>query len=201
MTTFEHALVGVNGLLASGLQRRYGWQLAALAGLAAIAPDWDGLTLLHSAELFDRGHRVWGHNLLACVLLGMALGLLEHRFDLISRLARRLARIVTLPPAVLTSPGQAARPLGLWIAVAILGCLSQLPCDMVVSGTETLSDWHLQILWPFSNRRFVYPLIEWGDAGMTLLFIAGLFALLRWPAQQQLVAAGTLTAVAAYIVL
>lgn len=201
MTTFEHALVGVNAVLASGLQRRYGWQLAALAGLAAIAPDWDGLTLLHSAELFDRSHRVWGHNLLACVLLGTAIGLLDHRFDLITRMRRGIGRGVTLPPAAVMPPASGSRTLGVWIAVAILGCLSQLPCDMVVSGTQTLGDWHLQILWPFSTRKDVYPLIEWGDAGMTLLFIAGLFALLRWPAQQQLVAAGTLTAVAAYIAL
>ena len=63
MTTFEHALLAINGVLATGLQRRYGWQLAGVAAVAAISPDWDGLTIAFSLAAFAAGHRVWGHNL------------------------------------------------------------------------------------------------------------------------------------------
>ena len=46
MTTLEHAMLGINGVLATGLQRRFGWQLVAMAGGVSVAPDWDGLTIL-----------------------------------------------------------------------------------------------------------------------------------------------------------
>lgn len=45
MTTFEHAMLGANGVVASGLHDRFGWRLVALAAIAAIVPDWDGLTV------------------------------------------------------------------------------------------------------------------------------------------------------------
>ncbi|MGD9128399.1 MAG: hypothetical protein PVH19_13570 [Planctomycetia bacterium] len=61
MTTIEHAMLGIDGVLAVGLNRRWGWSLCAMAGVVAIVPDWDGLTLLGSASLFDAAHRVWGH--------------------------------------------------------------------------------------------------------------------------------------------
>ncbi|HID24106.1 MAG TPA: hypothetical protein EYP14_17130 [Planctomycetaceae bacterium] len=70
MTTFEHAMLGVNGAIAAGLTRRHGWRLAAVAGLAAAAPDWDGLTLVFGSAAFAAGHRLWGHNLVACVFVG-----------------------------------------------------------------------------------------------------------------------------------
>ena len=52
MTTFEHAMVGVNGALAAGLTRRCGWKVASMAGLVAVSPDWDGLTLILRAWEF-----------------------------------------------------------------------------------------------------------------------------------------------------
>ena len=39
MTTLEHAMVGANLVLASGLNRRFGWQLVAVAGVCAVLPD------------------------------------------------------------------------------------------------------------------------------------------------------------------
>ena len=30
MTTFEHAMLGINGALAVGLHRRFGWQIVAM---------------------------------------------------------------------------------------------------------------------------------------------------------------------------
>lgn len=51
MTVYEHAMIGINGALAMGLQRRHGWQIIALAGFAAVLPDLDGLTLLLGPSL------------------------------------------------------------------------------------------------------------------------------------------------------
>jgi hypothetical protein len=42
MTTFEHAMLGANAVLACGLHRKLGWRVVGLAGFAAIGPDWDG---------------------------------------------------------------------------------------------------------------------------------------------------------------
>ena len=64
MTIYEHAMVGIDGALALGLQRRHGWQIVALAGVAAVLPDFDGLTILFGIQWYAEGHRLWGHNLL-----------------------------------------------------------------------------------------------------------------------------------------
>jgi len=74
MTTIEHAMLGINGALSVGLHRRWGWQIVALAGVAATSPDWDGIFLLSNSVFLTEGHRVWGHNILVCVLVGLLLG-------------------------------------------------------------------------------------------------------------------------------
>ena len=85
-----------------------------------------------------------------------------------------------------------------WILVAILAALSQLPADLVISGTATLPDWELRPLWPFSDWSCVFPILRWGDPTPTIIFVAGMFAMPRWPHRLQLVALTTLTALAAY---
>ncbi|EMI21591.1 hypothetical protein RMSM_01478, partial [Rhodopirellula maiorica SM1] len=92
MTTFEHALLGINGVLAAGLHRDHGWKIVALAGVAAIAPDWDGVPMLIDMSRFEGGHRVWGHNLMACCVLGLLLGTADYRWDLAGRAAARITR-------------------------------------------------------------------------------------------------------------
>ena len=62
-------MVGATAALAIGLHRRGGWQIVAVAAVAAISPDWDGLPFLFSIEWFDRVPRVWGHNLWAAALV------------------------------------------------------------------------------------------------------------------------------------
>jgi hypothetical protein len=204
MTTFEHSLLGVNGALASGLDRRYGWQIAALAGAAAAAPDWDGLAIMFSTSVLAQGHRVWGHNLHASVLLGVTLGALDYRFDVVTRLSRFFERLLRLdvPHERLQVRREFSRgALATWITVASLAALTQLPADMVVSGTATLADWEIKPLWPFSSRGYVFPMVPWGDPGISIVFIAGMFALVRWKERRQLVAAATLAGVVAYLVL
>ena len=183
MTTIEHALLAVNGVLAAGCQRRYGWQLAALAAVAAVSPDWDGLTIVVSFTTFAAGHRVWGHNIWACLLTAAVIASLDYRFDLVTRVGSWLAKTFRVPV-----PGEAFQlrrhftlaTWGMWLAVAALAALSHLLADMLVSGTAELPPWQVHLAWPFSKRGWVFPLVRWGDPGMTLIFVAGMFAMLRW---------------------
>ena len=203
MTTFEHALLGINGVLAAGLDRRHGWGLAAMAGVAAVLPDWDGVSVLWSAALFDQGHRVWGHNVFVCSLIGLLFGLADWKMDLVTRCGRGLAklfRVCTDGPTAVTSDRPFVTAGLVWLGVALVASWSHLVVDLMFSGHSQLSDWELQLFWPISNRGFVYPLVPWGDIGATVVFVLGMFALLRWPARRQVVAGLTLVAVFAYIV-
>ena len=201
MTAFEHALLAANAVWAAGLHRRHGWQLAAMAGCAAVLPDWDGIPLLVDARTFAAGHRVWGHNLLACLGLGLVVAGLDYRCDLVTRAARRLVRWVRQPgtlPLTCRTVFHAAEA-GLWMLVAVAAMLSHLVGDMVVSGTAQLPDWELQLLWPFSDRGWVFPLVPWGDPGITLVFVGGMFAAVYWRSRLQPIGAVTLLLVTAYL--
>ena len=196
-------MLGIDGAIAVGLHRRYHWQIAAMAGAAAVVPDWDGLTILFSQSHFAEGHRVWGHNTSACVLAGLLIGLIDYRIDLVTRCGRFVTRGVRLEVAdrhLLVRDRFSKHGLMVWMLVAIVAALTQLPADMVVSGTATLADWKLKILWPFSNRGWVFPMVPWGDVGITVVFVAGVFAMLRWRSRLQLIATVTLLFVALYIV-
>ncbi len=201
MTTLEHAMVGANLVLASGLNRRFGWQLVAVAGVCAVLPDWDGLTILWSVPLFDAAHRAWGHALLPCFIITTIFALLDYRFDSMTRLAGIFSGWIKtgIPPEqferrhCFTVVGDAV-----WVAAGITAACSHLLADMVVSGTATLSDWDVKLLWPFSERGFVYPLVPWGDVGNTLILIVGMFAMLHWKNRIQPIAAVTLLGVVGY---
>ena len=202
MTSFEHAMLGINGVLASGLHHRHGWQLAAVAAVAAVAPDWDGLPILVSVSLFNESHRVWGHNLFSCLVLGLVIGYFDYRWDFVTRAARRFSRLVrlTIPAAALTLRDQfTLKGLRIWLFTATLAALSQLPADLVVSGTATLGDWKLKLFWPLSDRGYVFPLVRWGDAVISVVFVVGMFAMLRWQAIRQHIACFTLAGVLAYL--
>ena len=202
MTTFEHAMIGINGALAAGLQRRHGWKIVAFAGFAAVSPDWDGLTILAGMTTFNQAHRVWGHNLLVACLLGAGLAALDFRFDLTTRVARAVLQIVRRNHQSLQIRDVAQRqPIGwlVWLLVGVLAALSHLPADLVFSGGYGLPDWKLQVLWPFSPDGFVYPMIPWGDPGVTIVFAAGMFAMVRWPKRIQALAAAALMLMVMYV--
>ncbi len=202
MTTYEHAMLGITGVLAAGLNRRYGWPIVAMAAVAAVSPDWDGLTIVAGPAAFAAAHRLWGHNVWACVLTGVLIGCLDYRFDAVTRCGRFLVR-----PLHLTMPGgpprvREARSLGglaVWIGAAVPAALSHLAADLVFSGTTTLPDWQLQLWWPVSNAGYVFPLVPWGDAGVSIVFVAGMFAMWKWPDRLQMISAVTLAAVAFYV--
>jgi hypothetical protein len=195
MTTFEHAMLGIDLVIASGLDRRYGWRLVAMAGVAAVLPDWDGISFSI--------HRAWGHGILPCFLVALMWGLMDYRFDLISRAASRMTRLVrvTVPDGLLDvrtgfSKGEAA----IWCVVSVIATQTHAPCDMIVSGTKSLPDWEVLWFWPFSSEGYVYPLISWGDVGITAILFAGMFVMLRYREQRQYVACGALALSAVYAV-
>ena len=194
MTTFEHAMLGVNGALAFGLHRKYGWRVVALAGMAAVAPDWYGIPMLFDMQRFESGHRVWGHNLLSCTLMGILLAATDLRLNVAGWIVRQFAKLApsNQKPSNEKPPEDSAAadganedqiiefrlptPTFIWISVAIFGALSQIPADIVVSGGKGLTDWALRPFWPFATTEFVYPLIPWGNIGVTLIFSFAMIA-------------------------
>ncbi len=201
MTTYEHAMLGITGVLATGLNRRYGWPIVALAAVAAISPDWDGLTIVAGSAAFAASHRLWGHNVLACVLTGLLMGILDYQFDAATRCGRLLAQKLRL--AVPGGPLRVREThrfsgFAVWVGVATLAALSHLAGDLVFSGTATLPDWELRPWWPFSSAGYIFPLLAWGDAGASIVFAAGMFAMWKWPRRLQLISAATLACVILY---
>ena len=201
MTTFEHAMLGIDGVLAVGLDRRWGWSLCAMAAVASAFPDWDGLTILGGASLFAAGHRIWGHALIVCLSVAAIFAMLDYRYDLMTRSARFFVRVtrLTIPNTQLTARTDFS-PYGfaIWIVVAMAATVSHLIGDIVVSGTAELADWSIQPFWPFCKKGLVFPLVPWGDPGISIIFFVGMFAMLRWKHRIQTIAIVTLLAVAVY---
>lgn len=206
MTTYEHAMLGTCGVLSIGLQRRFGWPIVAIGAVAAVLPDWDGLTLALGSTLFSHLHRAVGHNLLVCVLLGGVVAALDYRYSLVcrivrfvkSRLGRRLdLRAVASPIRRRFRPGE----LAVWVAVGVAASLSHLAGDLVFSGGDRLADWGLPLFWPFSDCQWVWPMVHWGDAWPTVIFVAGMFAMIAWPRRIERSARLTLVAEVGYIAL
>lgn len=218
MTTPEHALVGIHAAFSVGVHRRLGWQAVALAAVASVLPDWDGLLILIDIRLFDQGHRVWGHNLISITLTSLLLAISEVRWSWISKLGNLLVK--HLPrlreTRAIDRDGRhtecacynKSHPLSEYhpvfsslLFVAILSQLLHLPCDMVVSGGGGLADWEIQPWWPFSDRGYVFPLIPWGDVGPTVILMAGVIIAAKRPERTSAISAITLTLLVAYLLL
>jgi hypothetical protein len=202
MTVYEHAMLGATLALAAGAHRRHGWGLVAAAAAAGALPDWDGLTLALGPAAYAEGHRVWGHNVLAAGAGGAlagAVGYLCHRSVRARQAVRRLLPPSGAAPGPEAPPAFAAVALAVWAAAGAVAGLSHLPADLVVSGGSGLADWRVLLLWPFSRRDWVYPILPWGDLGFTVIFLAEMFALYCWPGRARALAALTLAAGAAYL--
>lgn len=200
MTTFEHAMLGTTGALAVGLHRR-SWQIVAMAGVAAVLPDWDGLSLLFGAAAFDQIHRAVGHSLWTATAVTILVALAEYRLRLMARLATLLGRWFDGLPADMTDlHGNNVREgVLVWTLTAVLATWSHLATDLVFSGHAQLSDWGLKLFWPFFAEAYVFPVVRWGDVLPTLIFVLGMFAMLRWRSHVQGLAALTLLAFVGYI--
>jgi membrane-bound metal-dependent hydrolase YbcI (DUF457 family) len=206
MTTYEHAMVGVWGALALGLQRRHGWQIVALAGLTAVAPDLDGLSILLGKQCYAAGHRLWGHNLLAAGLGAALLAAALYKTGVLAKAQQSLARRCRAFSGADGSGNSEARPgrvaeLTLWVTVGVAAAYSHLLVDVFFSAGRDLPVWGVPLCWPFSDAAWAYPLVPWGDIGATVIFAAAMFAMVRWPARIRAIAAGSLVAAGGYMVL
>ena len=195
-------MVGIDGALAAGLHRRHGWPIVAMAGFTAMLPDWDGLTILLGPSYYAQAHRVWGHNLLVAGLLAMLVSGLAYRFDWPIRIQQWMGRHwreLDLGGAAAYVP-RCTSGWRLWLAVGVLAAYSHLLVDMLFSAGRNMPVWGVPLLWPFSDVAWAYPLVPWGDIGATIIFSAGMFAMLHWRAWTRTIATGTLGLVAGYVV-
>lgn len=212
MTTIEHAMLGVNGALALGLHRRLGWSSVVVCGFAAVAPDWDGLPMLFDISRFESGHRVWGHNLLACILLGVLLGTLDWKYHWSDLLVAKLGGMADsksktdLEKGNQSQPGTSIMPRTTtsswwaWCLIAIFAAMSQIPADAVVSGGRGLSDWPLKPLWPLNDWKLVYPMIPWGNVGVSVIFGVAVVVMAKLQQRFQLIAVAALVSMCVYLV-
>ncbi len=88
----------------------------------------------------------------------------------------------------------------LWIAVGVAAAYSHLLMDVFFSGGKNFQNWGVRLLWPFSRTEWAYPLVPWGNIGATVILAASMFAMLRWRARTQTIAALSLIAVALYMI-
>jgi membrane-bound metal-dependent hydrolase YbcI (DUF457 family) len=205
-------MIGIDGALALALQRRHGWQIVALAGIAAVLPDLDGLTILFGFQCYADGHRVWGHNLLVTGLAAVIVSVAAYYSDAPTRVQQWLAKRceafsthgdcgagVSPAPAAGTAAPQSGAELALWLTVGVVAAYSHLLMDVIFSAGKDLPIWGVPLFWPFSSTEWAYPLLPWGDIGATVVLAVGMFTMLRWPSRIQAIAVGSLTTVAAYI--
>jgi membrane-bound metal-dependent hydrolase YbcI (DUF457 family) len=198
MTTYEHAMFGASLALFAGMRRRHGWELVATAAVAAALPDWDSLSILFGATAYSNAHRLWGHNLLAAGLGGAVTGIV----GFLAARSNRVRSFLIRPPAVASPPPpRTAATLFLWIIVGTLAGLSHLLADIVFNGGTGLPAWPVKLLWPFSPEEWALPIVPWGDVTVTALFIGEMFALYRWRGYDQAIAALTLAAASAYLLI
>ena len=201
MTTFEHAMVGATGAMASGLHKRHGWKIVASPGSLEPVPMG---RLDHS---YRQSNLLHGPSHLGPQPAGM-FGCWSPCRDARLSIRHRDANL-SVPGASHSSGRQfgflaAARvsPLARVVDLDRRRCASRADsssADWVVSGTATLDDWKLKPLWLFHDHETIHAMVPWGDPGMTLCFVLGMFAMLRWKGHLQLLACCTLFLVAAYI--
>lgn len=197
MTTPEHTLVGIHAALAMGCHRHWSWPAVVMAGLASNLPDWDGLPMLIDMQRFELGHRVWGHNVFAILLTASLIAWLQHRYRWIEFVGQRTQRLLP-SDASLTIPSDRTPPM-VYFLVALATQLIHLPCDMVVSGGNGLTDWLVKPLWPMSDAGFAFPLIPWRDVGPTIILMAGALGVSKVRQRASVISLITLLALVTYL--
>lgn len=174
-----------------------------MAAAASNFPDWDGIPMLLDMQKFEHGHRVWGHSLLSIAIASFILGFTQMRWDWLGRLANRFQKTFSQWSSNISSPTPSwlSGSVGGIVFTGIGFCaqLLHLPCDMVVSGGQGLSDWAIQPWWPFSNAAYVYPMIPWGDVGPTVLLMVGIISIAKLGSQSTRISWITLIALCGYL--
>lgn len=201
MTTPEHTLVGVHFAIASGILNRYGWRAVVLAGMVSNIPDLDGLPFLVDTDTFVAIHRIWGHNITAILVSSVLVTLAQSRWDFLGAMTNRICRIcmaTTSTPISMPSYEKPFPPFAV-LAISMICQLIHLPCDMVVSGGYRMADWPVKPWWPFFKTGYVYPMIPWGDPGVSVVVMIGLIALARDMRHSRAISAGTLLMLVVYL--
>jgi hypothetical protein len=162
MVHYDHGMLGATLAVAVGAPRRLGWPAVVLAALAGMFPDWDAMSKHVSPRTYQIGHRVWGHNLFAVTLAGIALGGLGY---LIHNSRPRL-------PAQELSP--AATRLGPWVVLGVLILWTHPLLDVIYCGLEREADWPVGLLWPVVSGGYGVPWMPWHDWGATAILLGGL---------------------------
>lgn len=201
MTTPEHTLVGIHAAFALGIHSRLGWTAIALAAIASNVPDLDGLPMLFDMERFESGHRVWGHNLFAIAISSGLLAWSQYRWHWIERLASRFDQLLPEESRSKSRTETVVNSIGSLFVIGFIAQAIHLPCDMVVSGGNGLSDWLVFPFWPVSDWGFVLPLIPWGDVGPTVILMVGVIAIAKNPNRKQRYACLSLLLLVLYLVL
>src|SRR5258708_7872045 len=129
MTVFEHAMLGTSLALAAGLQHRFGWRIALLAGVAGTVSDWDGLSILWGAEADANWHGGVADSVRGAAALGAVWGALDHCYGFTAWVVSRAASADSTPAA----PGGFGR-LCLWMGIGALAEISHIPADVIYSG-------------------------------------------------------------------
>lgn len=202
MTFYEHAMLGINSTLALGLQKRYDWQIIALAGTVAVLPDWDGLTILLNTQCFSEGHRVWGHNIFAAAIMAVVVFFVFYKFNVFENIKQWLAAhsLSFVGNNNRINDEQSNRgQLIVWIIIGIAAAYSHLFADMLFSIGKNLPVWGVPLFWPFSAKEFAYPAVSWGDVVPTIIFAASMFVMLRWPKSVSKTAFASILLVVCYI--
>lgn len=171
--------------------------MVVMAELASNLPDWDGLPMLVDMQRFEWGHRVWGHNVFTILLTASLIAWLQHRYRWIEIAGQRARRL--LPADVsLAIPSERVPPM-VYFLVALAAQLVHLPCDMVVSGGNGLTDWLVRPLWPMLDTGWALPLIPWGDVGPTVILMAGALGVAKARQRASSVSIVTLVGLVTYL--
>src|SRR5262249_54847945 len=120
MVYFDHGMLGAT--LAVGAQRRLGWPAGGPGAPAALVPGWDAMSKHISPQTYQIGHRVWGHNLFAVTIAGIALGGLGYLIH------------NSRPRSQPQTPS--ATHLGPWVVLGVLIMWTHPLLDVIYCGLE-----------------------------------------------------------------
>lgn len=147
------------------------------------------------------GTDIGGHNLLVAGLAAMVISTVAYQWNVLNRIQGWLAKhwkALAVCGQVKTPPHRRSE-LFLWIVIGVLAAYSHLLIDAMFSVGKNLPIWGVHLLWPFTGTIWAYPLVPWGNIGVTVIFAMSMFAMLRWPAWIRAIAASSLIAVAGYM--
>jgi hypothetical protein len=188
MIYYDHGMLGATVGVAAGAQRRYGWPVILLAALAGMFPDWDAAAIHISAETYQIGHRVWGHNLFAVTLAGLALGGAGY-------LIHQSAPSATTDA---TSTPESCRP---WLALGVLILWIHTFMDVLYCSWDRTTNWPVALLWPVVGDGVGMPCMRWSDNGATFILLSGLLVCVAIRRHRQSWACVSLLVLAIYVML